>query len=215
MRRLCLIINKVVSTKLPAYIYDFIPPLRQSQRHPNIFNSLSCRTEYFKNSFFSLRYRWMKQAKPEIRGSGSYNIFRKSLLNFIWPGASKVYNVNDSIGIELITRLRLGFSYLREHKFKHNFQNTLNPLCSCSIEAESTSHYFSRSHFFDALQATFLNDLRNIDSDLSTLRNENLANILLHGNQIYDDKTNDIILIHVIRYIKDSQRFDEPLFNSS
>ena len=54
MRRLCLIINKVVSTKLPAFIYDFIPPLRQSQRHPNIFNSLSCRTEYFKNSIFFL-----------------------------------------------------------------------------------------------------------------------------------------------------------------
>ena len=58
-------------------------------------------------------------------------------------------------------------------------------------------------------------DLRNIDSDLPTLRDENLTNILLYGNQKYDDKTNQIILMHVIRYIKDSQRFDEPLFNPS
>ena len=35
MRRLCLF-YKVVSTKLPAYIYDIIPSVRQSQRHPNI-----------------------------------------------------------------------------------------------------------------------------------------------------------------------------------
>ena len=35
MRRLCLF-SKVVSTKLPAYIYDIIPSVRQSQRHPNI-----------------------------------------------------------------------------------------------------------------------------------------------------------------------------------
>ena len=35
MRRLCLF-SKVASTKLPAYIYDIIPSVRQSQRHPNI-----------------------------------------------------------------------------------------------------------------------------------------------------------------------------------
>ena len=97
----------------------------------------------------------------------------------------------------MITRLRLGFSHLREHKFKHNFRDTLNPLCSCSIEVESTSHYFLRCHFFDALRATLMSDLRNIDSDLPTL--ENLTSMLLYGNQIYDGKTNQII----IRYIKD------------
>ena len=35
MKCLCLI-YKVVSTKLPAYIYDISPPVRQSQRHPPI-----------------------------------------------------------------------------------------------------------------------------------------------------------------------------------
>ena len=35
----------------------------------------------------------------------------------------------------------------------------LNPLCSCSIEVESTSHYFLRCYFFDALLATLMNDL--------------------------------------------------------
>ena len=51
MRRLCLF-YKVASTKLTAYIYDFIPPVRQSQRLPNILNTFYCRTEYMKNSFF-------------------------------------------------------------------------------------------------------------------------------------------------------------------
>ena len=214
MRRLCLF-YKVVSTKLPAYIYDFIPPVRQSQKHPNTFNSFSGRTEYYKNSFFPCVIGEWNKLNPEIRRSGSYNIFRKSLLNFIRPRESNVYNIDDTIGIKLLTRLCLGFSHLREHKFKHNFQDTLNPLCSCSIEVESTSHYFLRCHFFDALRVTLMNDLKKIDSDLPTLRNENLTNILLYGNQIYDDKTNQIILMHIIRYIKNSQRFDEPLFNPS
>ena len=115
----------------------------------------------------------------------------------------------------MITRLRLSFSHLLEHKFKQNFQDTLNPLCSCSIEVESTPHYFLRFHFFDALLTTLMNDLKNIDSELPTLRDENITNILLYVNQIYDDKINKIILMHVIQYIKDSQRFNEPLFNPS
>ena len=167
---------------------------------------------YFKNSFFICVIGEWSKLNPEIRSSGSYNIFRKSLLNFIRPSASKVYNINDTISIELITRLRLGFSHLREHKFKHSFQDTLNPLCSCSTEAESTSHYFPRCHFFDALRPTLMNDFRNNDSDLPVLIDENLRNNLLYSN---DDKTNQVILMHVIRYIKDSQRFDEPLFNPS
>ena len=118
------------------------------------------------------------------------------------PNASKVCNINHTISIKLRTRLHLGFSHLREHKFKHNFQDTLNPLCSCSIEAEYTSQYFLRCHFFVGLQAALMDDLENIDSDLRTLRYESLTNILSYGNQIYDDNTNQIILMHVIRCIK-------------
>ena len=182
MRRLCLF-YKVVSAKLPAYIYDIIPPVSQSQRHPNTFNSIPCRTEYFKNSFFPCVIGDWNKLNPEIRRSGSYNIFRKSIWNFIRPSPKKVYNNNDAIGIKLINRLRVSFSYLREYTFKHNFRDTLNPLCSCSIEVESTSHYFLHSHFFDASRATLMNVLRNIDSDLPTLRDENLTNNVLYGNQ--------------------------------
>ena len=156
---------KVVSTKLPAYIYDIIPPVRQSQRHPNTFNSISCRTEYFKNSFFPCVIGEWNKLNPEIRRSGSYNIFRKLILNFIRPSASKVYNITDAIGIKLITRLYLDFSHLHEHKFKHNFQDMLNPLCSCSIEVKFTPHCFLCCHFFDTLQATLMNNLRNFESD--------------------------------------------------
>ena len=82
MRRLCLF-YKVVSTKLPAYIYDIIPPVRQFQRHPNTFNSIYCRTEYFKNSLFPCVTGEWNKLNPEIRMYSSYNIFRKSILNFI------------------------------------------------------------------------------------------------------------------------------------
>ena len=114
MRRFCLF-YKVVSTKLTAFIYDTIPPVSQSQRHPNTFNSISCRTEYFKNSFLPYVIGEWNKLNPEIQRCGSYNIFWKSILIFIRPSASKVYIINVAIDIKLITRLRLGFSHLREY----------------------------------------------------------------------------------------------------
>ena len=43
--------------------------------------------------------------------------------------------------MKLITRLHVGLSHLREHKFKHSFQDILNPICCCGFDVESTSHY--------------------------------------------------------------------------
>ena len=55
--------------------------------------------------------------------------------------------------------------------------------------------------------------LRTIDSDLSTFTNENLAKILRYGSQIYENKTNQKMFMHLIQDINDSQIFDESLFN--
>ena len=60
-----------------------------------------------------------------------------------------------------------------------------------------------------------MNDLRNIDNNLRAFRNENITNNLLYGNQIYDDKTNQLTLMDVSQYIKDSKIFDELPFNPS
>ena len=43
-----------------------------------------------------------------------------------------VFNFNNNCkGVRLITRLHVGMSHLREHKFKHNFQDCLNPIWIC------------------------------------------------------------------------------------
>ena len=57
---------------------------------------------------------------------------------FLQASQNSVYNCHNPREICLITRLRLGLSHLREHKFKHGFQDTLNPLCSCGNDVESS-----------------------------------------------------------------------------
>ena len=49
-RGLCLL-YKVFSTGQPSYIYDLLPPMRSSCRCVNSFNTISGKSEYFKNSF--------------------------------------------------------------------------------------------------------------------------------------------------------------------
>ena len=75
---------------------------------------------------------------------------------FIRPEANNIFNVYNAKGIKLLTRLRAGFSHLKEHKFRHNFVDTINPLCSCGNFAEPTTHFFLHcAHFlFSVLTET-------------------------------------------------------------
>ena len=48
----------------------------------------------------------------------------------------------------LLIRLRISFSLLKKHHFRHklNIQEFLNPLYTCSLETKNTSQYLLHSH---------------------------------------------------------------------
>ena len=58
---------------------------------------------------------------------------------------------------ELLARLQLGFSHPRQHKFRNDFRDILNPLCPCNIEVETTTHYFLRCHFYNTHRSALMN----------------------------------------------------------
>ena len=105
----------------------------------------------------------------------------------------------------MLTRLRLGFSHLREHKLAHGFKDTLNPHCSCSIEAETITHYFLRCHFYNSNRASLMNDLENIPIFFSTVSDNNLISLLLYSVDKFDDTKNRKMFLSTIRFIKDSE----------
>ena len=78
-----------------------------------------------------------------ITNSNSLEFFKSKLLAFIRPGQRSIYNVFNPQGLKFLTRLRLGLSHLNEHRFRHNFKDCINPLCSCSLEVENMLHFFS------------------------------------------------------------------------
>ena len=107
----------------------------------NTFTSFYCRTEYFQNSFLPYVIKERNKLDPNKHSCQSYESFCKALLNFIRPSEKKIFNIQDQVGIKLLTKLRLGLSHLREHKFRNNFEDNFNPLYPCTIEAETTLHF--------------------------------------------------------------------------
>ena len=123
--------------KSPNYLYNYVSTVNQSYqtRSGDRLLHMCCRTEYFANSFFPYTIKEWNNLSPVIRKSVSYKVFKNSLMKFIRPSPNSLFNVSDSLEIKLLTRLRLGLSHLRELKFSQNFRDTINSLCSCSLES--------------------------------------------------------------------------------
>ena len=76
---------------------------------------------YLKNYFLPHKIKEWNKLGSEIRNAETYDSFRKMLLNFRRPIGRSTYKIYDPLGIKLLSRIRLGFSYLSGHKFRHNF----------------------------------------------------------------------------------------------
>ena len=83
---------------------------------------------FFKDSFLPAVISEWNSLNIDIWNSSSINVFKKELLKFIRPEPNSTYNINDTKGLKLLTRLRLGLSHLGDHKFRHNFQDCVS-LC--------------------------------------------------------------------------------------
>ena len=100
------------------------------------------------------------------------------------------------------TRLRLPFSHLNEHKFKHGFSDTINSMSACGTEIETTDNFFLLCHFYSTQRLELFENLKNVDSNFFNLNEKDQVNTLLHGSQTKDSKcVNQEILKFVIAYI--------------
>ena len=132
----------------------------------------------------------------------------KELVKRIRPLAAPVYNIHNPLCLKLLTRLRLGLSHLNEHRFNHNFESCLNPLCTCSLELQSTAHFLLHCHHFNAIRITLNNSLTDIDKYISKLSDSSLTKVILFGDSKYSDIQNHEILNSTVTYIIDTKRFD-------
>ena len=142
----------------------------------------------------------------------SLNIFKKNILKFIRPSQNRVYNCHNPKGIKLLTRLKVGLSHLREHKFKHSFQDTLNPMCNGGEDIETTSHYLLYCPDYLHESKTLLNTVRCIVPNIFYFNNDTQTEIFLYGKGDLDNINNTSILDATINYLIETKRFNTELF---
>ena len=94
-----------------------------------------------------------------LKISESFKKFRNTSLKLGPPTPDFIYRIHHPLGLKLLSRLRLDLSHMNKHRFKHNFENCIKPFCTCSLEVESTKHFFLHCHYYSAIRISFLNDL--------------------------------------------------------
>ena len=102
----------------------------------------------------------------------------------------------------LLTKIRVGFSDLRDHRYNYNF-NCDNPICSCGIEDETHVHYFLCYPLFSTKRTTPISKISNIiESDVTVFPMEHLYQILVYGSSVFNDVSNKLTISETIKYIK-------------
>ena len=212
-RKLCLF-YKILNNKHPTYLYNIVPRpthslnTRNQSQIPNIF----CRTDFFANSFFPSSIKEWKKLGLDIRQSASYNQFKNLIIKSIRPTQNNIFDICDSEGVKLLTRLRLGLSHLNKHKFNHGFRDIITPMCSCNTEEETVSHYLLRCPNFTQQRTHLMNELIKIFPNVFLTNDNLLSTILLFGDNQFSNNMNFKLLSLTIEYLISSQRFDMPLF---
>ena len=131
-----------------------------------IIEQIKVRTKAFENYFFPYCIKELLKLSDEIQSIESSKQFKKTILDFIRPKENSIYAIHDISDLKLLTRLRLNFSDLNEHKFQHNYKDTINPMCTCGFEAETTDHYLLHYKLYTDLRLDLLNDIYAIKQSL-------------------------------------------------
>ena len=139
------------------------------------------------------------------------NVFKNSLLKFISPSGNSDFSCHYPRGVKLLTRLRLGLGHVREHKFKHGFQDSFNPICSCGNDIENSAHFLLHCPHYSNERSTFMNTIRNINRHIFDKNNLQITETLLYVDSSLDDKSNTLILNATIDFLFVTKRLDVNL----
>ena len=141
--------HKIVNGLLPSYLQSYLNHYNDGEYQTratcqNKMKTLSGRTKVLNSSFYPYYIKELFALSEEIRNIVSVNKFKEIILSFIRPKENSVFAIHDTKGLKLLTRLRLNFSHLNEHKFRHGFKDTVDPMCKCGLETKTTIHFLLR-----------------------------------------------------------------------
>ena len=111
-----------------------------------------------------------------------------------------------------MSRLRLNFNHLNRHKFRNSFNDTVDPMCTCGLEQETTLHYLLHYNLYSVQRLELLGNACDLNLSLKSHSDENFLNVLLYGSEEFNCNMNKEILKAEIKFLKSSERFNDSPF---
>ena len=214
LRKLCCFFQ--IFRNHTKYLFNFIPTSVRPYTTRNANNNntqFKVKHNFFQNSgFFSVVIEQNK-LDQNIHNSENLNIFKKRLLKFVRPSGNSVFSCHNpkvKFRVKLLTRLGLGLGHLWEHKFKHGFLDSFNPIRSCGQDTE-TSNFLLHCSNYSNERLSFLNLMRNIDGDILNQNELKVMETLPYGDSSLEDTNNTLIMNATIEFLIAFKRFDVPL----
>ena len=140
------------------------------------------RTVQYSNTYFqNAPFEW-NLLDDDRESSTSIFEFKRKLLAMIRPKKNSVYGINDIVGVRHLPKLRLNFSGLNAHRFRHNF-DCLDPVCLCGIANEDSEHFLLHCPLFEEARRNLLVSLSDIYGlHIAGLDAQSLSHVMLFGN---------------------------------
>ena len=216
-RRLILF-YKILNNITPDYTSYSIPQLKMvpySFRKEDVVGQIRARTSKLISSFYPHCLSEWNKLDPSITSSPSPSNFKIKLLKLIRPLPKPVYSIYDPIGLAILTQLRVGLSKLNSHKFRHNFRETINPMCPSNDGIEDTEHYLLLCRSYVGLRCDLLASVAAIlqlYSLSSPSFNQELVKVILYGDERLPLDLNKKLLEATLKFIFMQQNALNKLF---
>ena len=134
--------------------------------------------------------------------------FKFEIRKRIKPPKYKHFARGSKLGNTLLTRIRVGRSFLNQHKFTIGLSDS--PQCLCHFRSENPEHYFLDCFLYTLERQTMFRLIEHYVPNFSRLNKQNKLELILKGVNIDDDEflqTNTILTKSVQNFILQTKRF--------
>ena len=133
-----MLILQNVQKRTPPYLHNMIPINFQSfyyRRVTKEIQEIQGEVLFFPSTIIEWNnLGYSSRAGPSIK------TFKQNILKFILLGPNKINQERKPSELKLLTRLRLGMSQLRAHKFSHNFSDCFDAKLISNLRTISSAN---------------------------------------------------------------------------
>ena len=115
---------KLQDDQRPSYLYSEIPQERtfhHNLRGANVYEANAKNADRFSHTYFQNCMREWNQLDESTESSPTVSAFERELTRLIRPPKKLLFGFHNIEEVQLLTRLRVEFSDLREHRFRTQF----------------------------------------------------------------------------------------------